>query len=219
MLKISGGTESKTRPGEGGVGVRGSRAGRGGSKLDDGRKIDGNEVGDDEVGTKVQKLSKSKKTESGFLTSGARKAFTKLRQVFIKAPILHHFDPERHIRVETDASGYAIGGVLSQLTSDDSGRWHPVAFFSRKMIPAETRYETHDGELLAIVEAFKTWRHYLKGSQHEVLVFTNHNNLRQFMETKSLSSKQVRWAQELFHYHFRIDYYQGKANGAADALF
>ena len=211
MLKTSGGTESKTQPDEGGVGVGGSRAEHGQSKLDDGRRInddevDSNKVGDDEVKTKVQKLSKSKKTESGFLTPGARKAFTELRQAFIKAPILHHFDPERHIRVETDASGYAIGGVLSQLTSDDSGQWHPIAFFLRKMIPAETRYETHDGELLAIVEAFKTWRHYLEGSQHEVLVLTDHNNFRQFMETKSLSSRQVCWAQELSCYHFQIDY-------------
>ena len=86
------------------------------------------------------------------------------------------------------------------------------------MIPAETRYETHDGELLAIVKAFKTWRHYLEGCKHEVLVLTDHNNLRRFMDTKSLSSRQVRWAQELSRYHFRIDYRQGKANGAADAL-
>ena len=86
------------------------------------------------------------------------------------------------------------------------------------MIPAETRYETHDGELLAIVKAFKTWKHYVEGSQHEVLVLTDYNNLQQFIETKSLSSRQVRWAQELFRYHFQIDYRQGKANGAADAL-
>ncbi len=86
------------------------------------------------------------------------------------------------------------------------------------MIPAETRYKTHDGELLAIVEAFKTWRHYLEGCKHEVLVLTDHNNLQRFMDTKSLSSRQVRWAQELSRYHFRIDYRQGKANGAADAL-
>ncbi len=79
-----------------------------------------------------------------------------MRQAFLEAPILNHFDSERHIRIETDALGYAISRVLSQLTSDDSGRWHPVAFFSRKMIPAETRYETYDGELLAIIEAFKT---------------------------------------------------------------
>ena len=38
------------------------------------------------------------------------------------------------------------------------------------------------------------------------------------MDTKSLSSRQVRWAQELSRYHFQIDYRQGKANGAADAL-
>ena len=87
------------------------------------------------------------------------------------------------------------------------------------MIPAETRYETHDGELLAIVEAFKTWRHYLEGSRHEVLVLTDHNNLRRFMDTKSLSSRQVRWAQELSCYHFQINYRQGKANRAANALF
>ncbi len=146
------------------------------------------------------------------------RAFTELRQAFLKVPILNHFDPECNIRIETDASGYAIGGVLSQLTSDDSGRWHPVAFFSRNMIPAETRYETYDGELLAIVEAFKTWKHYLEGCKHEVLMLTDHNNLQHFMDMKSLSSRQVRWAQELSRYHFRIDYRQGKANGAADAL-
>ena len=86
------------------------------------------------------------------------------------------------------------------------------------MIPAETRYETHNGELLAIVEAFKTWRHYLEGCKHEVLVLTDHNNLRRFMDTKSLSSRQVRWAQELSCYHFQIDYRQGKANATTDAL-
>ena len=52
-----------------------------------------------------------------------------------------------------------------------------------------------------------------------MLVFTNYNNLRRFMETKSLSSRQVRWAQLLSCYHFQIDYGQGKANKAADALF
>ena len=51
-----------------------------------------------------------------------------------------------------------------------------------------------------------------------MLVLTDHNNLCRFIETKSLSSRQVRWAQELSRYHFQIDYRQGKANGAADAL-
>ncbi len=86
------------------------------------------------------------------------------------------------------------------------------------MILAETQYETHNGELLAIIEVFQTWKHYQEGCKHGVLVLTDHNNLQRFRDTKSLSSKLVRWAQELSRYHFRIDYWQSKANGAADAL-
>ncbi len=86
------------------------------------------------------------------------------------------------------------------------------------MISAETWYETHNQKLLAIVEAFKTWRHYLEGCKYEVFVLTDHDNICQFMVTKSLSSCQVRRAQELSRYYFRIDYCQGKANATADAL-
>ena len=108
---------------------------------------------------------------SQFLTPEDSLAFNRLRQAFTDVLILHHFIPERHIGIATDASGYAISGVLSQVTSDqcpsesdenfsskssDVGQWHPVAFFSRKMIPAEIRYKTQDQKLLAIVETFKT---------------------------------------------------------------
>ena len=86
------------------------------------------------------------------------------------------------------------------------------------MIPAKTWYETYDGELLATVEAFKTWQHYLKGCKHKDLMLINYINLRRFMDTKSLSSRQVRWSQELSKYHFWIDYGQGKANEAENAL-
>ena len=71
------------------------------------------------------KKSKNKKSENptrigaiekpNFLTPNVKKTFNQLRQAFIKAPILRHFDLESHIRIKTDASGYAIGGVLSQL--------------------------------------------------------------------------------------------------------
>ena len=86
------------------------------------------------------------------------------------------------------------------------------------MISAKTQYKIYDAELLAIVEAFKTRRHYLEGCKYKVLVLTDHNNLWRFMDIKSLSFRQVRWAQKLFRYYFRIDYHQGKANGAADTL-
>ena len=77
----------------------------------------------------------------------------------------------------------------------------------------------YDSEVLANNKALKTWKHYLEGSPHGVLVLTNYNNLRQFMDTKSLSSKQVRWAQKLSCYHYQIDYRWGKGNRAANALF
>ena len=82
-----------------------------------------------------------------------------------------------------------------------------------------TWYETHDRKLLASVEAFKTWRHYLKGCKYEVFILTDYNKLQRFMDIKSLSSKQVRLAQKLLRYYFRINYRQEKANRAADALF
>ena len=100
----------------------------------------------------------------------------------------------------------------------DLDQWNPIAFFSRKMIPANAWYETHDGELLAIVEAFKTWRHSLEGCKHEFLVLTDHNYFRRFMDTKNLSSKQVRWAEKLFRYHFQINNCQSKVNAAIDSL-
>ena len=141
----------------------------------------------------VKKLPHSKHLNgAGFLTPEARLAFIQLRKALSEALILRHFDPEYYIRIETDASGYAIGWVLCQLILDNLGQWHPDSYFSQKMILTETCYKTHDGKLLAIVEAFKTWRHYLEGCKHKVLVLTTHNNLRQFMNTKSLSSCQVR---------------------------
>ena len=94
----------------------------------------------------------------------AEQAFRRLIEAFTTAPMLMHFDPRRRIRVETDASIFAIAAILSQL-NEANGWWQPVAYWSRKLIDAERNYETHNQELLAIVAAFKHWRHYLEGSE------------------------------------------------------
>ena len=109
--------------------------------------------GDHEDETVGRLPSKNLIRAMGYLTPNARQPFTQLRQVFIKAPILRHFGPGCHIQVETDASGYAIGDMLSQLT--DFSWWQPVAYYFRKIIPAKTRYKTHNAKLLAIVEPLK----------------------------------------------------------------
>ena len=121
-------------------------------------------------------VSNSAKNVSNYLTPDAKRAFDQLCQAFIEAPIFQHFDLKQYIQIETDMLGHVIGGVLNQLTND-SGRWHQVACFSRKMIPTKTWYKTHNGELLVIVEVIKIWRHYLEGCKHKVLVLINYNNL------------------------------------------
>lgn len=94
-----------------------------------------------------------------------------------------------------------------------------MVFFSKKIILVKTQYKTHDERFLAIVEVFKTWRHYLEGYKHKVLIFTDHNNLQRFIYTKNLNFRQVQWAQKLSQYYFWINYWQNKANRVADALF
>ena len=67
-------------------------------------------------------ISKNLNGATGYLTPNTKWAFTQLRQTFTKATILQHFDPECHIRIEIDASGYAISEILSQLTLDHLGQ-------------------------------------------------------------------------------------------------
>ena len=124
---------------------------------------------------------------TGYLTYKPRLAFTSLRKAFTKALIFRHFNLKCHIRIEIDVLYYAISGVLNELTLDNLNQWHLVVYFSQKMISAKTRCKAYNSEFFAIVEAFKTWCHYLEGCKHKVLILTDHNNLRQFMETKGLS--------------------------------
>jgi len=93
-----------------------------------------------------------------------------------------------------------------------------VAFHSRKLNDAERNYEIHDKELLAILEAFKEWPHYLVGTKEPVTVYTDHQNLQNFLTTKVWNPRQIRWAQQLANYNFKIVYRPGKRGGKPDAL-
>jgi len=158
----------------------------------------------------------TKKTEKWLWNKEAETAFNDLKKRFTTAPILSHFDPAKPVIIETDASDFAIGAVLSQ--RDKENRLHPVAFHSRKFSPAEINYEIHDKELLAVVDAFKHWRRYCEGATHQVQVFSDHQNLEYFTTTKVLNRRQARWAQELAGIDFRIYYRPGTQNGKPDAL-
>jgi len=107
-------------------------------------------------------------------------AFEKLKQRFTTAPILSHFYPDRETVIETDASDFALGVILSQF--QDKGL-HPVAFHSRKLNSVERNYQIDDKELLAILEAFMEWKHYLYGADKPITVYTDHQNLQHFLTT------------------------------------
>jgi hypothetical protein len=105
-------------------------------------------------------------------------SFKRLNKSFVSAPILHHFDPERKIMVETDASDVVVARVLLQY--DDNNILHPVVYFSSKHSPAEINYEIYDKELLEIVWAFKEWRPLLEGSPYTIEVISDYRNLTYF---------------------------------------
>lgn len=143
-------------------------------------------------------------------------AFETLKKAFTTAPILQHFNPEKEIIVETDASDYVSAGVLSQY--DDNQVLHPIAFFSKKHTPAECNYEIYDKELLAIIRAFEEWRPELEGATHPIQVLTDHRNLEYFMSSKLLNRRQARWSEFLSRFNFKIVYRPGKAGQKPDSL-
>ncbi|TPX08981.1 uncharacterized protein E0L32_009560 [Thyridium curvatum] len=116
-------------------------------------------------------------------------AFDKLKELILQEPILKIPDPEKPFEVETDASEFALGGQLGQ--RDEEGRVHPVAFYLKKLNGPELNDQIHDKELMAIIEAFREWKHYLTGTKHPVKVYTDHKNLTNFTTTKALNKRQT----------------------------
>ncbi|KAI6789405.1 hypothetical protein KC331_g215 [Hortaea werneckii] len=147
-------------------------------------------------------------------TQNHEDAFQKLKQQCMEAPTLRIFDPKLPIQVETDASDMAIGACLTQ---ENDGQRHPLAYYSRKMAPAELNYDIHDKELLAIVAALMHWRVYAEGAPG-LIILSDHKNLTHFTTTKQLTRRQVRWSELLGQYKFEIRYTPGRDNGRADAL-
>jgi hypothetical protein len=146
----------------------------------------------------------------------AQKAFDTLKTAFTTAPILTHFDPQRPIVLETDASDYALAGIISH--PDPHGNLQPIAFYSRKFNDAELNYEIYDKELLAIIQCLKEWRAYCEGSSQKVTIYSDHKNLEYFATSKVLTRRQARWSEFLSHMNFEIIYRTGAQMGKPDAL-
>lgn len=140
-------------------------------------------------------------------------AFAQLRNALCTEPILQYPDFAKPFVVTTDASGYAIGGILSQ---GPIGKDAPMAYTSRLLNNAEKNYSTIEKELLAIVYCVNHFRPYLYGRKFSLV--TDHKPLVWLHSVKDPTSRLVRWRLKLAEYEYDVIYKAGKTNVNADAL-
>ena len=138
-----------------------------------------------------------------------KEAFSRLKQKLSTEPVLILPDLRKPFVVQCDACGSSIGAVLMQ-------DGHVVAYESRVLLKAEKSLQIYEKELLAVIHALSTWKHYLLGA--DFIVQTDHQTLRYFLTQAKLSEKHMRWANFLSMFHFQILHVDGKKNVVADAL-
>ncbi|GAU11620.1 hypothetical protein TSUD_346120 [Trifolium subterraneum] len=139
----------------------------------------------------------------------AEAAFQQLKIAVTSAPVLALPNFNEPFILETDASGIGIGAVLHQNN-------HPIAYFSKKLVPRNQKKSAYFREMLAIAEAIAKFRHYLLG--HKFIIRTDQKSLRSLMEQSLQTPDQQEWLHKFLGYDFTIEYKPGKDNLAADAL-
>ena len=95
-----------------------------------------------------------------------------LKSVFIFILILYLFNPFKKIIIEINTFDYALRVVFSEKSLNK--KFHPVAFYSQKLTPAEMNYEIYNKELIVMIKAFRKWYHYFKGAKYKIEVFINY---------------------------------------------
>jgi len=98
-------------------------------------------------------------------------------------------DQDVQFRLETDASGYSTGAVLSQLCKDN--KWHLVGFTSKSLLDTERNYEIHNKELQSVIWGLEEWRHTWKEPQNTTESLNNHSNLMYFWMSQNLNHQQA----------------------------
>jgi hypothetical protein len=143
-----------------------------------------------------------------------QESFNKLKEVLTNPPVLTYYSPHRPVTVDTDASAFAIGAVLSQIQED--GTEKVVAYYSRCLSNAERNYCVTRRELLAIVEALRHWRHYVTGK--EITVRSDHSSLSWLKKFKEPEGQMARWLEKLSEFKMTIEYRRGSEATNADGL-
>ena len=104
--------------------------------------------------------------------------------------------------LETDASAYATGAVLSQLCDDE--KWRPVGFVSKSLSDAEDNYAIHCKELLPVIWGLEEWHHILEETKHKIEVLNDYQNLTYFCSSQNLNCRQAHWSLYLSRFDFEL---------------
>ena len=136
--------------------------------------------------TKLTKLLTDMTQKDKVFTWGTTeaKAFAQLKHCFTTTPILAYPDNNCQFRLETDASDFTTGTVLSILKDD---KWHPITFSLHTMSPEEWNYPVTDKEMLSVICSLEQWCHYLEGAKHKFKIWNDHVNLQWFMKRQDLN--------------------------------
>lgn len=164
-----------------------------------------------EVAAPLTDLTKKSEPNRVKWTDECEQSFQTLKDKLCMEPVLQSPNFSREFILQTDASDKGIGAVLSQC--DDDGTEHPVAFFSRKLLPRETRYSTIEKECLAIKAATRV---YLLGRKFTIQ--TDHRALEWLDRLKDNNARLTRWSLALQPYQFMVRYRAGSSNNNADGL-
>jgi hypothetical protein len=168
--------------------------------------------------TNLLKKKKKRKFDKMFkFIKKTRKAFKKLKEVFIKTSILLHFDFKRRIRLKIDAFDFVISEIISQLI-EKIDQWHLIAFFFRKIFAAKRNYEIEEEKMLAMIESCCVFRHYVKETLFLIQMLIDHVNLNSFFKNKKLNKKKARWWKKFNDLNLHIEYESSKLNFANDSF-
>ena len=147
-------------------------------------------------------------------TPECQQAFDLAKSALADATLLHHPRPSAATSITVDASDTDMGGQLEQLHGKV---WKPIAFFSRKLSPAESKYAAFDRELLALYSGIGHFRHFLEGRQFTA--YTDHKPLTRALKSLTdRSPRQTRHLSFVSEFTSDIQHISGKQNVVADAL-
>ena len=152
-------------------------------------------------------------------TSAQQMAFSKLKEKLASAPVLMHYSEELPLKLDTDASHYGIGAVISHIAP--SGEERPIAYASRTLSKSERNYAQIEKEALSIVFGIKKFHQYLYGRKFTLV--TDHKPLLSLLGPQSgiptlAAARMQRWALLLSGYQYDIQYRSTTKHGNANCL-